>query len=266
MKSPFPGMDPYIEGSANWADFHQSLIVELKRALVRAVPERYIVRGDYRSVIEMVETEGRKDHSFLPDVSVHRKRRRPRTGTETVLAGHSATSAPLALRAFVTEEFRESFVEILDREEGERLVTCVEVLSPSNKASGSTSRDQYLRKRQALLLGSANLVELDLLRGGQRMPMLDPWPDSPYVLMVARVRADHRCDVWPAFSTEPLPAVPFPLREPGPDILIDLQSILDGIYQEFHFERMLDYSRRLSPALSGPEKAVLRAGLKARKA
>ena len=64
MKSPFPGMDPFIEGSADWGDFHQSLIVRLKGVLMRAVPERYIVRGEYRDRVEMVETEGKEKHKF----------------------------------------------------------------------------------------------------------------------------------------------------------------------------------------------------------
>jgi Protein of unknown function (DUF4058) len=29
MDCPFPGMDPYIERSAIWADFHDALIAEI---------------------------------------------------------------------------------------------------------------------------------------------------------------------------------------------------------------------------------------------
>src|SRR5207245_1997290 len=95
-------------------------------------------------------------------------------------------SLPLTLRAFVGEEYRETFVEIYATDEERQLITCIEVLSPSNKRRGSEGWNVYLRKRQGLLLGAANLVELDLLRGGQRMPMLDPWPNAPYTLLVSR--------------------------------------------------------------------------------
>ena len=54
-------------------------------------------------------------------------------------------------------------------------MTSIEVLSPSNKKRRSLGWRKYLRKRQALLLGKANLVEIDLLRGGEQLPMLDPW-------------------------------------------------------------------------------------------
>ncbi|MBY0232465.1 MAG: DUF4058 family protein [Gemmataceae bacterium] len=254
MRSPFPGMDPFIEGSASWGDFHAALIARIKGALARAVPDRYFVQTDYRSVIEMIETEGREEYRFFPDVGVHRERGGkpgPRGGMATLPA------PPLSLRAFVSEEVRESFVEIRDALDEMRLVTAVEVLSPSNKAVGSAGRSEYLRKRQSLMLGSVNLVELDLLRGGERMPMLDPWPDSPYVVMVARVRADHRCDVWPAWSDQPLPSIPFPLREPDADIVVPLQPLLADIYEESRYDRSLDYSRRLKPPLTAGERALL---------
>ena len=79
---------------------------------------------------------------------------------------------------------RESFIEIYEQAPEIRLVTCIEVLSPSNKRPGTEGWELYLRKRNALLLGQASLVEIDLLRGGRRMPMVEPWPPSPYYLLV----------------------------------------------------------------------------------
>src|SRR5262249_39415800 len=117
------------------------------------------------------------------------------------------------LRAFVEQEFEDTFIDIL-RPEDHRLVTSIEVLSPTNKRRRSVGWRKYLRKRQALLLGKANLVEIDLLRGGARMPMLDPWPASPYVLLVAREERAPRCRVWPLPSTAP--CRPSRCRCPGP--------------------------------------------------
>ena len=70
MPSPFPGMDPYIEACDLWADFHDSLIQEIKSTLAQAAPERYLIRTGERSYLVLVETEGKKSHPFLPDVSV----------------------------------------------------------------------------------------------------------------------------------------------------------------------------------------------------
>lgn len=77
------------------------------------------------------------------------------------------------MRAFIEEEFRENFVEIYESAPNQRLVACIELLSPANKRPRSKGRKLYLRKRQSLMLGDVNLIEIDLLRGGERMPMLD---------------------------------------------------------------------------------------------
>ena len=59
MKSPFPGMDPYIEACGLWGDFHHDLISEIKHALAQAAPERYIVRSGERSYVVLVEQAGK---------------------------------------------------------------------------------------------------------------------------------------------------------------------------------------------------------------
>ena len=195
-------MDPYIEASGLWGDFHLELISEIKHALAEAAPERYLVRAGERSY---------------------------------------------------EEEHREAFVEIYEATPDQRLVTCIEVLSPSNKRPHTPGWDLYLRKRQSLLLGDANLVEIDLLRGGSRMPMLDPWPDSPYTVLVARVKKFHLCQVWPVCFQTPSPSVPIPLAKPDPDILLDLQPMIDAIYRRSRYERSINYSKPLSPPLEPAE-------------
>ena len=130
---------------------------------------------------------------------------------------------PILMRAFVEEEHRESFVEIYEATPEQRLVTCIDVLSPSNKRPHTPGWDLYIRKRQSVLLGDVNMVEIDLLRSGQRMPMLDPWPDSPYTLLVARAKKYALCQVWPVYFQVPSPSIPVPLAKPDPDIPLDLQ-------------------------------------------
>src|SRR5205807_5538190 len=93
---------------------------------------------------------------------------------------------PVIMRALVKEEHREAFLEIRQVDPDHKLVTGIEVLSPSNKRPGTKGWRLYSRKRRAFVSGYANLVEIDLLRGGQRMPMVSAWPDSPYYLLVCR--------------------------------------------------------------------------------
>ncbi len=43
MPSPFPGMDPFIEGQA-WQDFHTTFITVLREQLIPQVRPRYVVQ------------------------------------------------------------------------------------------------------------------------------------------------------------------------------------------------------------------------------
>ena len=263
MKSPFPGMDPYIEACGFWGDFHARLIGQILARLEDVLPSKYRVRTELREVVELVETEGKEKKSIYPDVKVTGPWTRLPEGGVAVAEPETATDG-LELRAFIAEEFREKFIEISVAEGERRLVTCIEVLSPSNKRANSNSREQYLRKRQALLLGAANLVEIDLLRGGERMPMLDAWPDSPYRLLVGRWYREGKCRGWPAHFRQPLPPIPVPLDRPDPDVLLDLQAMLAAIYERSRYGEDIDYRKPLEPALAEADVAWLQEQLKAR--
>lgn len=268
MTSPFPGMDPFIESCGLWGDFHGRLISKILARLEDQAPDRYVVRCGERSYVVLVEEEGKKHHPFLPDVSVTTERRkkpgRGKGGTAVAAVEPAAEGEPVTMRAFVAEEHREAFVEIHEAAGDQRLVTAIEVLSPSNKRPGTPGWDLYQRKRQSLLLGEANLVEVDLLRGGQRLPMLDPWPRSPYTLLVARTMSYALCRVWPAHIQRRLPAIPVPLATPDPDLSLDLQPMIEEIYRRSRYARSIDYTRPAVPPLSRAETTWLKQQLRTR--
>jgi hypothetical protein len=258
MPSPFPGMDPYIEACGLWGDFHDDLISEIKRALAHAAPDRYLVRTGERCYVVLVESNGKTSYPFIPDVSVSAPPgRKKSTKTSAAAVAEPATAIePVEMRAFIEDEHREAFVEIYEATPEQRLVTTVEVLSPPNKRPGTPGWELYQRKRQSVLLGGVNLVEIELLRGGQRMPMLDPWPDSPYTLLVGRAKKNV-CKVWPTYFQRPLPTIPVPLARPDPDIPLDLQPMIAAIYQRSRYKRSIDYNKPPSPPLSPEEAAWL---------
>lgn len=265
MPSPFPGMDPYIEACGLWEDFHNHLVEHIAMQLADLAPERYVVRTGERSYIVFVESEGKREHPFLPDVSFTTPRGRKKGGKKggTAVAEPTTDNKPHVMRAFIAEEHRERFVEIYETGTEMRLVTSIEVLSPSNKRPNSEGWELYLSKRQSILLGNVNLVELDLLRGGQRMPMLDPWPNCPYVLMTARALKPYACLVWEGYFQEPLPPIPIPLAKPDPDLELNLQPLLDTIYRRFRYERSINYALELTPPLTAQEAAWWRQRLSA---
>jgi hypothetical protein len=258
MKSPFPGMDPYIEACGLWEDFHSHLIGQISEKLADAVPERYLVRSGERAYVVLVEEQGKMSRPFLPDVTIsapegRRKSTRKKGGAAVADAAEEAEA--VTIRAFIEEEHREAFVEIYEATAEQRLVTCIEVLSPSNKRPGTSGWDLYLRKRQSRMLGGVHLVEIDLVRGGHKMPMLDPWPDSPYTLLVVRAYKAQFCRVWRATYQLRLPTIPVPLAKPDPELALDLQPLINSIYQRYRYERSIDYTRPLTPPLE-PEQAA----------
>lgn len=164
-----------------------------------------------------------------------------------------------------SDEFRETFVEIYESGLEQRLVTCIEALSPSNKRPGSKGWKRYLRKRRSLLVGKVNLVEIDLLRAGERMPMLDAWPDSPYTLLVHRGTGTELCRVWPAHYRQPLPSLPVPLAKPDDDIRLEIQPMIEAIYARHRYEASIDYRKPLTPPLPREDAAWLKQHLKGRR-
>lgn len=259
-KSPFPGMDPYIEASGMWGDFHHDLISDIQRRLTPQLPPRYIARTEERSYMLVVESEEKASRAFLPDVSV--------TGPShrfAVADAPASANGGVSLRAFIELEFEETFLDIYELDPERRLVTSIEVLSPSNKARGTKGWKLYRRKRQGLLLGKANLVEIDLLRRGTRPQMLDPWPDAPYTVLVARKNLAPTCKAWPAHIDQALPAVSVPLNRGYHDLTLELQPLVDAIYERNGYAEQIDYTRPLDPPLRPEEAAFLKNGGKPRK-
>lgn len=122
---------------------------------------------------------------------------------------------------------RVKFLTIRDRN-GNDVVTVVELLSPTNKYAGP-DRAQYLVKRREILRSNAHLVEVDLLRGGPRMPP-DELPTCDYCVLVSRVEERPEAGVWPWRLRDPLPLIPVPLRPGDADVRLDLKAGIDSVY------------------------------------
>ena len=137
--------------------------------------------------------------------------------------------APVQVRLPAIDRERLSFVEIRDRRD-QALVAVLEVLSPANKYLGP-DREQYLAKRIEILNWPAHLVEIDFLRGGPPLPA-DDRPDCAYSVLVSRVEGRPNAAFWPIALRERLPVIPVPVRAPDSDARLDLQAVLDRIYDD----------------------------------
>jgi hypothetical protein len=128
------------------------------------------------------------------------------------------------------------------------VVTTIEILSPYNKRPGD-GLIQYRQKRNLILTSRVHLVELDLLRGGERpAPELADDPlDTDYVLLVNRFRLDRVSEIWPVALNEPLPLIPVPLLAPDPDIPLDLNEVIREVYTSSRYDWRLIYESPVPP-------------------
>jgi hypothetical protein len=177
-----------------------------------------------------------------------------RAGSEAPLGSTGAAATPTVITPVirhlpVPEQVREAFLTIRERETME-VVTVIEVLSPGNKRAGSDGRREYLRKREEVLLSATHLVELDLLRGGERLPTLEALPPGDYYVFVCRGQRRFQAEVYAWPMRRPLPPVPVPLAGADPDVVLDLQAMFTTVYDRAGYDYSLDYRRALMPPLS----------------
>lgn len=246
MPSLFPGMDPFIEVQ-EWTDFHSRFIAILGEQLTVRLRPRYTARIERRVYVESV---GDKE-LFVPDLTVVDTGKKTfESGAESQSAMQVATVEPIVCPLPQPVEHRESYLIIRNRED-ERVVTVIELLSSANKRMGP-GRDLYLEKRTEVLLSRTNLIELDLLRGGRRMPMAAPLPKGDYFALVCR-SGQRNADVYAWTLAHRLPVIPIPLDRNVADVQLDLQKSFDLTFERAAYGDTLRYSELLSPPLTESE-------------
>ena len=135
-----------------------------------------------------------------------------------------------------------------------QLVTAIKILSPSNKRA--EGRMEYLAKRRRILLSMAHLLEIDLLRQGQRLLMHDPLPPAQYFVLLSRAESRPISEVWPLGRSDRLPVVPVPLLPGDADVPLDLQQTFTATYDLLGYDLAIDYTRPPEPPLDDAESSI----------
>jgi hypothetical protein len=244
MPSPFPGMDPYVENPEIFPDFHDSFITYLRGKLQANLPPPYYAALGRRV---WIEAAGR---SIGLDVHLLRSRASPQSQappSRAVAIADRPASRPFVVKVF-HDEFREPFVEIyVDAEGGKRLVTSIEVLSPSNKTPGDKGRELFRRKQRELLSSQVNLVDIDLLRGGEHataVPLeqaLAVCGTFDYHISVHPFNDFETFYVYPMDLKEQLATIEIPLLPGDAGVLLDLQTVFNRCYDEGPYAREIRY-------------------------
>lgn len=251
----FPGMDPWLEHPALWPDVHNSLIAAIRDALVPLVDPRYYVGVESR--IATIKLEDRPPRSYRPDVSITAGDPRAALpeGGGVAVAVEVETDAEveeIEVLLPIEEEIEESYLAI--HEVGtHRLVTAIEILSPSNKSPGK-GRETYLEKRAELLETRTSLVEIDLLRAGEPMPLGQPRVTKAYRILISRGHTRPRAQLITFTLRAPLPTIPIPLLPRDAEPRLEMNRILHDLIARARYFRRLDYAQSPVPPLR-PEDA-----------
>ena len=247
MRSPLPGMNPYLEDPELWPEVHSRLIVAIADVIAPHV------RPKYRVAIEKRVYQVTDENSVLvgiPDVSVGRSL----TKTEAEISSVAVASPPvkpITVNVPMPEEVREGYLEVREVGTGE-VITVIEVLSPKNKRSPE-GRNAYAGKRQQVLGSLSHLVEIDLLRGGKSMPILGNEIQASYRILVSRSNSRPKAELYPFNLSEPIPSFLLPLRKGDTEPLLDLQALIHGVYDRAGLDLAIDYTREPVPPLSSAD-------------
>lgn len=248
MPSPFPGMDPYLEHPAIFPGLHDRLVAYISEALQPKLPEPYYAEISDRLWVEV------SDRSIEPDVNVMKGEEPPDeeappfadSGGGVAVATRTRTEPVVVVVPH--DEFREPYVDIMARIEGqERIVTTIEVLSLTNKTPGRHGRGLYLQKQREVLDSEVNLVEIDLLRGGEHttaVPLGRASRKTGAFDYHVCVHCFHRFEefyVYPFTVRDLLPEIAVPLLPQHGGVPLDLQQVFQRCYDTGPYRRRVRY-------------------------
>lgn len=232
--NPFPGMNPYLEAVPWWREVHNILISEIRFFLLDTLPIEYSVSMEERVVIVRNPPEETRRRYAVPDITIS-SRDFPSSDVVKRPSGQAIT-------AILPDVYpaRERFIEIRMQNRN-AAVTIIEILSPANKNRGR-DRDDYISKRERILNSSTHLLEIDLLRGGDPMPIEGYEGDAPYRIMVSRHELRPSVDLYAFDLQSSIPEFAVPLLDRDEEPILDLGYILDDIYQRSYYGRGVDYN------------------------
>lgn len=244
MKSPFPGLDPYLEPF--WSNVHTSLMTYMRDEIQRQLPEGLWANVEETVTVDDFDLGDRR--KVKPDVDIIDDR--PWEPTWNQEEGGLAVAEPVVV---VEEEPRtERHILIVDTRTGNSVITAIEVLSPANKI-GERNRREYQRKIRDFLRSSVSVVEIDLIRSGAHVLSLpaksihERWKKD-YLISVCRGYNDPlKWELYPLSLREAIKPFRLPLRHGDADIVLDLQAVLDRCYENGGYDRRIDYSQDPEP-------------------
>lgn len=156
------------------------------------------------------------------------------------------------------------FVEVREASGEHRLLTLIEIVSLSNKHG--KDRKALTDKQNEVIASGASLIVIDLLRTGPRVLPSDEIEQrlqkrkihADYLVLIGRAwdRTPSRqhYQLFPFTLRDTLPVIPIPLREDDAEPTLDLQFLLQRVYDCGPYRRgAVNYAKPPNPPLTEPE-------------
>jgi uncharacterized protein DUF4058 len=228
MASVFPGMDPYLEMEFSSSDFRMTFVITLSEILNQSLPDHYVSRIGERCYpvdpdFELTEHQ----HQRLAEISSKR------------VNGSAKPIRPRVGNVRFVDPYKELYLDVIDLRSRDS-VTVIEAISTVMKNGG---RGQYLNRRQSLLEGSLNFLEIDVTRGGFRPLFSHRVNRNSYCYLVSRANDRPMTEVYEWTVRDPIPVISVPLRDGEPDAQLDLELVLATIRQRRRYD--IDYAQEL---------------------
>ncbi len=257
VPNPFPGMDPYLEMQPFWSDFSPTFLGALRDALLPDLLPRYDVRIEEYVLVTQDDV---RLHRVKRDVTIAENSQWQSSPHTTAIIDEPASAELDYPNVEPDTQRRLNIIHLPDQQ----VVTVMELLSPANKQPGADGFDAYLDKRTELIASSVNFVEIDLLRGGQRMQMRQPLPPADYYIYIGRAERRPSCQLiyWPLRMV--LPKIPIPLLPEDEEAELDLGAVCSAAYEPALYDRRLPYDQPLRPRPSDADRDWIHEHLAAR--
>lgn len=237
MKSPFPGMNPWLEGYM-WPDVHHDLASTIRFLIAPLIAPKYVARLDIATILDN-DPESEIGITY-PDVEILQNRNIVR---EPVTAYGLTMTEPNIITTYkLPIEVRTAVVEIRDTANN-KLITAIEILSPVNKRNPNLIN--YRNKISDLHTSGVHVLEIDLLRRGTR-PFNYKKNTGSYQMMLLRAKT-NKAAIWTVAIQDKLPILPIPLMAPDSDVLLDLGKALDIVFERGLYHLSIDYTEKPAP-------------------
>lgn len=240
MKSPFPGMNPWLEGYM-WPDVHNDLASAIRSLLAPQIAPKYVARLALATIMDS-DPESEIGITY-PDVELlHRLD----TANEPAVAyggkTMSLTEPTIVMPFTLPIPVKFPIIEVRDAANN-KLITAIEILSPVNKRNPNLV--DYRKKVDDLHKRGVHVMEIDLLRRGTR-PFSTKKAVSHYQMLLLRAQSNNAL-IWSVNIQDKLPVLPVPLRKPDLDVFLDLGNAMDIIFERSLYYLSLDYAKDPPP-------------------